>query len=80
VGEPWPGLLTPGPTWIGGLLVDGFYRAHWRSSDEGTLAIEHFRELPGDPTGTREAIVAEGERLLELVAADAGRVVFDDET
>ena len=80
VGEPWPGPLTPGPRWIGALLVDGFYRAHWRISDEGTLAIEHFRELPGDPAGTRRAIVAEGERLLELVAADAGRVLFDAET
>jgi hypothetical protein len=78
----WPGWLTPGPRWIGALLVDGFYRAHWRISEDGVLRIEHFGELPGDPRGTRDQIVAEGERLLELVVPDAPdpRVAFGGET
>jgi Winged helix DNA-binding domain len=71
-GEPWPR-----GRWIGSLLVDGFYRAWW-SVDEATLTIDRFAAQPDDPPGTPDAIVAEGERLLDLIApAGERRVRFD---
>ena len=66
-----PGLPFPTGRWIGTLLVDGFFRAYWRI--EGTtLTIDRFVPQAGDPAGTKAAIVAEGERLLELVAPGPG--------
>ncbi len=66
-----PGLPFPTGRWIGTLLVDGLFRAYWRI-DEATLTIDRFTPLAGDPAGTRAAIAAEGERLLELVVPDGG--------
>lgn len=71
-GPPWPT-----GTWIGSLYVDGFFRAFWTITD-GTLAIDRFVPARTDPRGTRTQIVAEGERLLELIAPEAAshRVTF----
>ena len=64
-----PGLPFPRGTWIGTLLVDGFFRANWSvaESDGGaTLRIDRFAPRADDPAGTRDAIAEEGERLLGL--------------
>jgi hypothetical protein len=75
-----PGLPFPTGRWIGNLLVDGFLRAYWNIED-GTLTIDRFTRLASDSAGTVVEIVAEGERLLEFVAPEAGdaRVRFDPE-
>jgi DNA glycosylase AlkZ-like len=67
LGGRGPGLPFPRGSWIGTLLVDGFYRANWRF-DDGTLTIDRFAPASDDPRGTRAAIEAEGERLIGLVA------------
>jgi hypothetical protein len=51
----------------GTVLIDGFVRGMWRvttARGAATLAIELFREVGGD----RDAVTAEGERLLEFAA------------
>jgi len=63
--------FAPAGRWIGTLLVDGFFRAYWRI-DDGTLAIDRFAARRDDPAGTRDAIAAEGQRLLELIAPGSG--------
>jgi DNA glycosylase AlkZ-like len=67
LGGRGPGLPLPRGSWIGTLLVDGFYRANWRF-DDGTLTIDRFAPASDDPRGTRAAIEAEGERLIGLLA------------
>jgi winged helix DNA-binding protein len=67
LGGRGPGLPFPRGSWIGTLLVDGFYRANWRY-DDGTLTIDRFTPASDDPPGTRPALEAEGERLIGLVA------------
>jgi hypothetical protein len=67
LGGRGPGLPFPRGSWIGTLLVDGFYRANWRF-DDGTLTIDRFAPASDDPRGTRAAIEAEGERLIGLLA------------
>ncbi len=62
--------------WIGTLLVDGFFRAYWRHRGRrATLTIDRFAPQPDDPAGTLDAIVAEGERLLDFVAPEGERGV-----
>jgi hypothetical protein len=74
-GQPFP----PSGRWIGTLLVDGFFRAHWRIED-ATLTIDRFTPHADDPTGTLDEIAAEGERLLDFVAPGGERRVrFDPE-
>ena len=68
-GQPWPT-----GRWIGSLLVDGFFRAWWKA-DGATLTVDRFAPQPGDPPGTLDAIVAEGERLLRLIAPEGERRV-----
>ena len=68
-GQPWPT-----GRWVGTLLADGFFRAYWKI-DGATLTIDRFAPQPDDPAGTLDAIVAEGERLLEFVAPDGERRV-----
>jgi Winged helix DNA-binding domain len=63
IGPDWPGQPTPGPKWIGSVLVDGFYSARWRITSEGELEIEG--------ASRSEEIEAEGKRLLELVSSAA---------
>jgi len=77
LGGRGPGLPFPRGSWIGMLLVDGFYRANW-SAAGGTLTIDRFTPADDDPAGTREAIEAEGTRLLGLIAPDAhkGNIEF----
>jgi hypothetical protein len=77
LGGRGPGLPFPRGSWIGTLLVDGFYRANW-SLEGGTLTIDRFAPASDDPPGTREAIAAEAERLIGLLAPDApkGNVEF----
>ena len=51
----------------GTVLIEGFVRGMWRVTTArgvATLAIELFREADGD----RDAVAAEGERLLEFAA------------
>jgi len=77
-----PGAPLPrGGRAIGTLLVDGFYRANWQVAegrDAATLTIDRFAPRGDDPTGTVEAIVAEGNGLLAFLAPDVAtrRVQF----
>jgi hypothetical protein len=69
-----PGLPYPAGTWVGSLFADGWFRAWWKITEEdgvATLAIERFTPSKRDPAGTEDEILAEGERLLALVAPDA---------
>jgi hypothetical protein len=77
-----PGLPFPTGTWIGSLLVDGFYRANWKLTEEdgvATLTTDRFAAQPSDPSGALEQVEAEGTDLLRLVAPAAAdrRVRFD---
>jgi hypothetical protein len=72
-----PGLPWPSGRWVGTLLVDGFFRAYWNVED-ATLTVDRFSPHADDPPGTLDAIAAEGERLLGLIApAGETRVRFD---
>jgi Winged helix DNA-binding domain len=65
--DEWPGQPTPGPRWVGSLLVDGFYRGRWRITlDDGaaTLGID-------GPGRVSDEIETEGLALLRLVAPGA---------
>ena len=74
-----PGLPWPRGRWVGTLLVDGFFRAYW-NVEGGDADRRPLPPAPDDPPGTLDAIAAEGERLLELIApAGDGRVRFDPE-
>ena len=77
LGGRGPGLPFPRGSWIGTLLVDGFYRANWSAAD-GTLTIDRFTPADDDPPGTQQAIEAEGTRLLELIqpGAPKGNIEF----
>ncbi len=71
-----PGLPFPRGTWIGTLLVDGFYRANWSVSDdagEARLIVDRLTRAPGDSAGVVDEIEAEGAGLLALIAPDAAR-------
>ena len=58
------------------LLVDGFYRAYWKPIEAARRStIDRFTPQPDDPAGTLDAIVAEGERLLDFVAPEGERRV-----
>ena len=49
-------------------------RALWKAEVDGgaaTLRLDRFAAAPDDPGGTRDAIEAEGEALLELIAPEA---------
>lgn len=76
----WYGPNERGGAFVGPVLVDGFYRAFWALRGEGEEArievLEHeFRR--DDPPGAREEIVAEGERLLSMLAPEGrGSVRF----
>ena len=73
------GPLPRGGRAIGTLLVDGFHRANWHVAEDGaTLTVDRFVPRPGDPPGSVEAIVAEGEGLLAFLTPhpSAHRVVF----
>jgi DNA glycosylase AlkZ-like len=61
IGDDWPGQPTPGPKWVGSLLVDGFYNARWQITAEGELRI--------DGASLTEEIEEEGRRLLEFRSA-----------
>ena len=63
----------PGGSPRGGILVDGFYRGFWGLEGVGvpSLVIAGFERSKGDPAGTREEIVAEGEELLRMLAPEA---------
>jgi Winged helix DNA-binding domain len=68
--------LGPGPPFprgkaIGTLLVDGFYRANWRiTEDDGvaTLTVDRFVRQPSDGHSVVDEIAAEGTRLLALIS------------
>jgi hypothetical protein len=71
-----PGLPFPTGRWIGSLLVDGFFRAYWQLTEDGgaaTLTIDRFSPAEGDAPGTRNAVEAEGERLLAFLAPGAAK-------
>jgi Winged helix DNA-binding domain len=70
-----PGLPYPRGKWIGQLLLDGFFRAYWQITEEdglATLTVDRFTPAPGDSADAIEEIGAEGERLLDFVAPQAG--------
>jgi hypothetical protein len=70
--------LGPGPPFprgraIGTLLVDGFYRANWRvTEDDGvaTLTIDRFARQPSDRPDVVDEIAAEGTPLLAFISPD----------
>lgn len=69
-----PGAPFATGKWIGTLLVDGFYRANWKLTEEvgvATLTVDRFRPLTDDPPGTVDEIAAEGRRLGAFVAPRA---------
>jgi hypothetical protein len=73
-----PGGPFPRGTWIGSLLVDGFYRATWSLAEErdaATLTIGGFAARGDDPTGTTDAIAAEADALIGFIAPEAARRV-----
>lgn len=68
-----PGAPFPTGTWIGTLLVDGFYRANWwaeAGGEEATLVIDRFSALDDDAPGTAAAVEAEAAGLLRLIAPE----------
>ncbi|HEY6778646.1 MAG TPA: crosslink repair DNA glycosylase YcaQ family protein, partial [Thermoleophilaceae bacterium] len=76
-----PGGPFPQGRAIGALLVDGFYRANRKSTEEdgaATLTIDRFVPQPADEAGAVDEIVAEGTGLLEFLAPGASerRVEF----
>jgi hypothetical protein len=66
-----PGAPFPRGTALGALLVDGFYRANWHLTEEdgiATLIIDRFARQPREGAETVDEIIAEGTRLLALLA------------
>ena len=69
-----PGLPLPRGSWLGSLLVDGFYRANWQITEESgaaVLTVDRFARHPADPPGAVDEIAGEGMRLLAFVAPGA---------
>jgi Winged helix DNA-binding domain len=69
-----PGAPFPRGRALGALLVDGFYRANWHLTEEdgiATLIIDRFARQPREGAETIDEIIAEGTRLLALLAPDA---------
>jgi hypothetical protein len=64
------GGTFPTGSFIGTLLVDGFYRAPWKLDGE-TLRVQRFARLPGEGDDVADAVRAEGAALLALLAPDA---------
>jgi hypothetical protein len=58
---------------LGALLVDGFYRANWKISEENgvaTLTIDRFVRQPSESSDVVDEIAAEGTRLLAFISPD----------
>jgi len=74
-------LHPAGPTpdqgaFRGTVLVDGRLRGFWRAetdADTATIHLERYAPLPDDPPDTADALHAEAERLLDLLAPEATR-------
>ncbi len=69
--EDWPRIYTANGIIRATILVDGVVRGKWtisREGDNAVLLVEPFALIDGD---SREALVAEGESLLQFAAADA---------
>jgi hypothetical protein len=68
---PWEAMLAPG-RFVSNVLVDGMLRATWWIEREGkrraTLAIRPFGKLS---KREQDEVTAEGQRLIDLAAADA---------
>jgi hypothetical protein len=65
-------MFTPNGIFPGTVLLDGFVAGMWRidrAGDTATLVIEMFRDRVG--AADRDAIVAEGSRMLDFAAPDA---------
>ena len=62
---PFP-VNTP----VGGLFVDGFYRAPWKLEGE-TLRVEPFALRRGERSAVTRAVEAEGAALLGMLVPDA---------
>jgi Winged helix DNA-binding domain len=62
---------APIPTgrFVGSLLVDGFLRAMWKFEDS-VLSVDGFALAPGEGGAVADAVVAEGEALLEMLAPE----------
>lgn len=63
-------LFAPGQPLRGAVLVDGFARASW-AVEGGALVVRHLGPLAD---GERDAVAAEGERLLAFLGAGGGDV------
>jgi hypothetical protein len=69
-----PGAPFPRGRALGALLVDGFYRANWRMTEENgaaTLTIDRFARQSGEGSDTVDEIGAEATRLLAFLAPEA---------
>jgi hypothetical protein len=65
-------MFTPNGIFPGTVLLDGFVAGMWRitrAGDTATLVIEMFRDRVS--AADRDAIVAEGSRMLDFAAPDA---------
>lgn len=65
------GVSVPELAWRGGILVDGFVAAAWRIERERRRATMTVTLAQPASASQRNDIEAEGQRLLEFVAADA---------
>lgn len=74
-------LHPAGPTpdagaFRGTVLVDGRLRGFWRldgGGDAAAIHVERYAPQPDDPPATADALGAEAERLLDLLAPEATR-------
>jgi Winged helix DNA-binding domain len=69
-----PGAPFPRGTALGTLLVDGFYRANWKMTEENgvaTLTIDRFAPQAEDDSDAVDELAAEGMRLLSFLAPGA---------
>lgn len=72
------GQFERGGSFVGAILVDGFYRAFWALEGEGEQAqirVVDYEPRRDDRPGTRDEIAAEGEGLLAMIVPEAAPAV-----
>jgi hypothetical protein len=68
----WPTLRAGAGGLVGSVLVDGFIRGAWKMTRDGESATMTIVPLVSLPTEDRAELAAEGARVLDFVAAEAG--------